>query len=267
MTKGELVVRQAQKYLWVYETSRNSSVQIDRWQARWGMYREPWCGLFLDAMFSEAGVEDEGIPHPATSEICNRARARGAVWSGEGLVPPGAIWTLCGIHTALVVKDYGNGNLLTIDGNSGDRVKYNLRPRRGYNIQISIPSAVKRDVPPEYVLVTKYYIEDLEAKPYVYRVKSGKVPQWSTRDKAEAQIKKLLAANRKKWEPLKPRPVKLGKGTWAIQLGSHRIYGAYPGKTAAEAMARRDSHYKKLVSENGPHYRKFSRKFKQKVSQ
>ena len=264
MSKGQLVVDQAYKYLGVAETRTNRSSTIDRWAARWGMVAQPWCGIFADAMYAEAGVGDEGICHPATSEMCNRARARGAVWDGRGLVPPGSLWIKCGTHTAIVVKDFGNGNLLTIDGNSSNRVKENVRPRSGSNIMIAIPKEVRE---PLFKIVTKYYIEDTQAAPYVYRVAAG-VPRWSTRAKAEAQIKKLLSSNPKKFAPLNPRVVKLGSGGFGIQLGSHRHYGAYLN------LNKRDEHFKRLVDKrretvgnDAPHgFRKYSLKTREKIS-
>lgn len=263
MTNGELVVKQAQKYLGVMETfGTNTGPFIDGWQSRWGLRGEPWCGMFADAMYAEAGVDDSHICHPATAEMCIRARREDAVWSGFGTIPPGSLWIKCGIHTAIVVKDHGNGSLTTIDGNSNNRVKYNLRPVRGTGIMIAIPKSVAQDAPPEFKIITKYYIEDLAAKPYIYRTAAGLVPRWSTRGKAEAQIAKLLAANPNKWRPRNPRAVKLGGKGFGIQLGDHRNYGAYP---EPNAMKRRDAHYKKLVARNGAHYRKYSKQFKEKA--
>lgn len=226
MTNGEKVIKTAQKYLGVRETSENSGPFIDGWQKRWDMGRgtnigpQPWCGMFADAMFAEAGVDDAHICHPSTGEMARRARAGGYVWNGRGKVPTGALWINEGIHTCIVVKDYDNGWLLCIDGNSSDRVQYTRRPRRGNNLLIAVPPSIAKE--PDPVFVTKYFIDDLKAEPYVYRLENGKVPRWKLKKNAERTVVNMLNARPPVWDARHPRVVRLGNGTWGIQLGDVR---------------------------------------------
>ena len=66
MTKGEKVVKKAFEYLGVREApyGSNRGKDIDRWEARWGMQGQPWCGMFTDAMFAEANVDDAKLHEP-----------------------------------------------------------------------------------------------------------------------------------------------------------------------------------------------------------
>jgi hypothetical protein len=157
MTQGQKVVETALKYLGVVEkpNGSNRGQLIDQWQRRWGMIAQPWCGMFVDAMFAEAGVNDSNICHPSTAVMASRIRSGNFAWRGIGPVPPGSLWVLDGIHTALVIKDLNNGSLLCVDGNSSNMVRKTIHPRSGFGIVIGVPPAVRDDVPAQYK--TLYY--------------------------------------------------------------------------------------------------------------
>lgn len=80
---GERVIAKALSYLGVKETGTNTDGggAIDGWQTRWGLSNEPWCGCFADAMYKEAGVNDDGIGSPSTSTIYSTALAAGKIRS------------------------------------------------------------------------------------------------------------------------------------------------------------------------------------------
>jgi hypothetical protein len=254
MTNGQLVVNQARKYLGVRETGYNSGPYINGWEARWGMYGEPWCGIFADAMFAEAGVSDAGICHPSVAEIVERGKNAGAIWNRQGKAPVGSLWCKYGVHVAIVISDLGNGSVYTISGNHNSAVGYATYPLAGN--YIVIPPAIKADYVEPVQYVTKYYIEDLVAEPYVYRVASGKVPQWDTKTKAQHNLDNLIKSNPAKFDNGRARVVRIGNGNYAIQLGAPRVYGAYVDKAA------RDRGLKLLEARLGRTLRPYSVKIK-----
>lgn len=231
MTRGQKVVDTALRYLGVRETSSNAGPYIDQWQRRWGMGRgtrigpQPWCGMFLNAMFAEAGVSDDNISHPSTAEICRRGEAKGARWNGTSPIPPGAIWVNCGIHAALVRRQINSSYVETIDGNSSDMVRLNTRPVRGNNIRIYIPSEVRRSAPPPPPPAPKYeyFLVDKRGKRHLFAV-NGKVARW----KKQAAVLKRVNQLRKnpEYRELLPRPHKSG-GWFYIILGPLASYGPF----------------------------------------
>jgi hypothetical protein len=233
MTKGEKVVATAEKYLGVVEVpwGSNRGTQIDQWQAYWGMRAEPWCGIFVSAIFREAGVSGEGIPHPAVAEMVSRARAKGRLWNRTGTIPVGSIWMQDGIHTGIVTHHAaGNNYVDIIDGNSNNGVRRTRRSLTISGIYVAIPEAVREAVAPEFKIVRKYewYLRDRGAKPTVWRNSEGKAGLWETQAFADKAIAGLLnGPHRTYWTMLKPRSIRAGNGKWVIQLGDVYLYGPW----------------------------------------
>lgn len=253
MTNGERVIAKATSYLGVSEIwGRNRGPDIDRWQARWGMRGEPWCGMFADAMFSEAGVDDAGVCHPSTSEMCSRALYKGLFQDRSKTAPPGSLWINCGIHVAIVVKDLGDGTVKTIEGNYNNAVSYGRRSK--WDGKIIVPPAIKADAtppPPKY----EYWLEDPNAKQKLFQIK-GKVGVWATkaaRDKRMEELKK--SPTWKKWHP-RPMSRKDSKGRvrYYIIMGPLRYYGPFNTKEV------RDNAQKLLEKKLGRVLRPFKRK-------
>lgn len=263
MTKGQKVVNVAVKYLGVAEKGENTDYGgwIDSIQRRWGMGRgtnlgaQPWCGMALDAWFDEAGVSDSGICHPATATMYARARQLGFYWKG-GRIPVGALWIKNGVHACLVVRDNGNGSVFCIDGNSSDRVQYSTRPTRGSGILIAIPPAIlEEEKPPPPKYRTIWYYDDTKAEPYVYRMPNGKVPRWKLKSHAQKTVDNMLAAKPPHWASRHPRVVKLGGGSWGIQLGDLKT-------RTFTTKAKRNTSYNVTLKRVGPgRLRKYSKKF------
>lgn len=255
MTKGDLLVEHMKKYLGVHETGNNTGPVIDGWESRWGMHGEPWCGFFVDAMFAEVGIDDGNCMHPATAEICNRARAKGYVWNGKGLVPTGAQWVKCGTHVCTVIKDFGNGVLSCIDGNHNNAVAYSTRNAHEAGVtMVVVPSILESVGPPPPKYVTDYYLQDTLAKPYIYRVASGKVPQWKSQTDAQRVANKL--SKHSLFKGKNPRVVRLGNGNYGIALGALRDYGPW------NSVNKRKQERVKLEARLGHKVRPYSKKRK-----
>lgn len=250
MTKGQKVIDKADNYLWVEEIlGSNSSPQIDKWEARWGLKGEPWCGMFADAMFAEAGVSDSGLCHPAVQEMCNRASRQGAYWNGKHPILPGSLWAKCGIHVGIIVKDNMDGTVYTIEGNKNNSVS---RGKRNISdARIIVPPEVAEDVyvPPIY----EYWLEDTNSKLKLLTVKE-KVARWrakASRDKVLAQLKQNNPTNR--YRPIS-RIDKKGVRWYYITVGPLRFYGPWDTKD------QRSKGKEILESRLGHILREFSRK-------
>ena len=82
---GQRVLNQARKYhdLGVQETGINSGPYIDTWTKNEGIYGvynpddKPWCGCFAHAMYTEVGVNDDGLGSSSTGQMYDRAREKG----------------------------------------------------------------------------------------------------------------------------------------------------------------------------------------------
>jgi hypothetical protein len=142
---GERVIAQALYYasIGVKENpagSNGDGGKINEWQDAWGMGRGPWCGAFADAMFREAGVNDDGIGNPSTLTIYNTAKAAGQVYDRPikgcfAVKTPGAHG-----HVTL----YIDGPLEAancVGGNQGDAVTKRVYDIRGW--YYCIPDALK----------------------------------------------------------------------------------------------------------------------------
>jgi hypothetical protein len=223
MTKGEKVVKKAFEYLGVKEQpmGSNRGPDIDRWEARWGLKGEPWCGMFSDAMYSEAGVDDSGINHPATSQICVNGKKH--KWDGRSTIPPGSLWVNCGVHVAIVTKHNEDGTVSTIEGNKSNMVATGRRPIAGATI--IIPPAIKDDVPEP--VKWEYWLEDTQARPQLLTV-NGKVARWKSKAARDKTLE--LLKNNPDYRPLRPRPVSRGEGKnkrYFILIGNLRYYGPF----------------------------------------
>jgi hypothetical protein len=76
---GDRVIAKALSYVGTKETGTNTDGggKIDEWITKsGGIVGQPWCGYFAKSMYREAGVDDEGIAHGATSTIVSNAQAK-----------------------------------------------------------------------------------------------------------------------------------------------------------------------------------------------
>lgn len=137
---GTRIINKALSYVGkVHETGENtdSGGKIDEWEDRWGLSNEPWCGMFADAMYFEAGVDDEGFGDPFTGNITARAKAAGK----HSTTNP--VKGCFAVHGTQHVTMYIGGPIHQADcvgGNQSDgvtRVTYDLR---GWDF--AIPSAL-----------------------------------------------------------------------------------------------------------------------------
>lgn len=210
MTEGGKVIAAASRYLGVHEVSANRSPQVDAWEARWRLRGVAWCGMFEDAMYAEAGVDDAGLCHPSVAEMCRRARALGAVWDGRGVVPTGALWAHCGIHTGLINAPLGGFLYSTIEGNHLDGVNTGVRDAR--DALIIIPPALLHAEPPRRL----FWIEDAGAVPRLYG-------PWRDKGARDRQLARLPEARRRRARVVN-RPA---TRQWAWIEGPRRRYGPW----------------------------------------
>lgn len=247
MTNGDKVIKQAMSYLGVAETpdGSNRSPQIDKWEARWGLRGEPWCGMFADAMYAEAGVDDSGICHPATSVICSNGKKY--KWDGKSTIPPGSLWVNCGVHVALITKDNQDGTVSTVEGNHSNRVAVGRRAIAGATI--IVPPAVAGEV--KTPAKKQYWLEDTSAKPYLLNV-NGKIARWKSKASRDKVLETLN--NNPEYRTLHPRPVSRGEGKnkrYYVMLGGLKYYGPF------DTIAIRDSAKKSLEKRLGHTLRPF----------
>ena len=250
MTNGDKVIKKAFEYLGEHEVpdGSNSSPQIDKWEARWGLKNEPWCGMYADAMYAESGVDDAGICHPATSQIC--ANGKKYKWDGKSVIPAGALWVNCGVHVALITKDNRDGTVSTIEGNHGNRVAVGRRDVAGATI--IIPPAIKTEIKPP--VKWEYWLEDTQAKPMLLTV-NGKIARWKSKAARDKNLEVLK--NNPEYARLRPRPVSRGEGKnkrYYILIGNLRYYGAF------DSIEIRNNAQKSLEKRLGHSLRPFKKK-------
>lgn len=215
MTPGQRVAQAAERYAGVEENplgSNRGKPYPEKWQAPWGMGTGwPWCGAYADAMYEEASVDDDGIGHPSTAVMYERAKSRPGSIVKKAI--PGAFILWPGTHVGIVVRDLGNNVALCIEGNSGDGVRYRNRsygPGTGAVIvapkEIRLghkPAAAERD----------YYLGDDNAKPRV-------VGPWRTREGREKALSKIKGHARR---------YRSGKKFYA-EIGTPKVYGPWDEK-------------------------------------
>jgi hypothetical protein len=172
-------------------------------------------------MYRACDVDDQGIGHPSTAYMAERARKVGAVIARP---IPGAYIIWPGTHTGIVIRDLGGNVALTVEGNSSDGVYYRRRAYGpGTGVMFAAPLAVRtgnRPKPAE----RNYYLEDTAAKP----VLRG---PWSTRAARERVIAKRPASKRN------VRRVRVGKG-YAFYDGPRRVYGPWDSREARNDAQR-----------------------------
>ena len=222
MTPGEKVARAAEKFVGVRENppgSNRGRPYPDAFEKPWNMgYGWPWCGAFASYAYRTAGVDDQGIGHPSTAYMADRARKLGAVISRP---IPGAFIIWPGTHTGIVIRDLGGNVALTVEGNTSDSVAYRRRAYGpGTGVMFAAPLEVRvgnRPKPP----ARDYYLEDPAAKP----VLRG---PWRTRAARERVINKLPASRRRR-----VRRVRSAKG-YAFYDGPTRVYGPWDSRKARD---------------------------------
>lgn len=254
MTKGSKVINQALKYLGVSEVwGPNRGPQIDKWEARWNLKGEPWCGMFSDAMYFESEVDDNDLNHPSTAEICRRANQKSAFWNGKGRIPVGSLWVNCGVHVALVTADLGDGTVKTIEGNHNNAVQ--MGRRRISDGKIVVPPAVDVDDTPSPKY--EYWLEDEGAKQSLFKV-NGVVGVWATKAARDKRLKEIIKSPN--WKKYHPRAIARkdwkGRQRYYILLGPLRYYGPFDSKES------RDNARVILEEKLGRKLRPFSRKVK-----
>jgi hypothetical protein len=239
---GEKVIAKARSYVGRTEKPLGSNSDgggpIDRWQAAYGLRRVPWCGCAVGGWYRESGVDDDGLAHPATQVMYDRARAQGAIVSSP---IPGCMFVYPGIHTGIVVRDLGGGVVETIEGNTSDSVAYRRRAYGpGTGLYFIAPKAIrvgaKPSAPPR-----DYYVEDPAATPIL----RGPWRSKAARDRALARLPK----DRRR----RARAVRTAPGRYGFLEGPRRLYGPWDSKKA------RDEALKTLEARLGRNLRRVSR--------
>lgn len=242
MTPGEKVVATALRYIGVAESpaGSNRGPLIDKWQARWGLRGVAWCGIFCDAMYAEAGVDDHGLCHPSTAEMRRRAEAAGSILPTAARAPAGSMWLNDPNHVALVIRDNGDGTVTCVDGNSMSQVRQTRRRKADARIVVPIGIALEPD-PPK---VVEYLLEDPKAAPKLYG-------PWASKASRDSALASLPARKRANARPIRTtaKPPK-----YAFLLGPRRLYGPWP------TAAARDDAQKVIEARLGRRLRPFSRK-------
>lgn len=246
-TNGEKVINVAEKYLGVTENPNGSNrgPWIDKTQRRWGILGKPWCGCAADWWYHEAGVDDEGIGHPAVHEMVVRARNKGRLWNGRGQIPVGAFWMHDWIHTGVITShSAGSGTVTMIDGNSNNAVRRTTRSLSGLGstIFVAIPESIKGPAAPVFKDERRFewYVRDVNAKPFIFRNADGKPGKWSSKAYADKAIASLLSGPKADfWRVLSPRSVYAGSvKAWVIQLGDITLYGPWRSNKATVLEAK-----------------------------
>lgn len=221
------VIATARKYVGIRENPAGSNTDrggpIDRWEKAWGLRGEPWCGMFAAGIYREAGVDDDGIAHPATQVMYDRARAVGAIVDRP---VPGCFFVYPGVHTGIVVRDLGGGVVETIEGNTSDSVAYRRRAYgSGTGLYFLASRAVRLAAKP-VAPARAYYLEDPEARP----VLRG---PWRSRKSRDRALSRLPASRRSR-----ARAVRVGPGRYGFLEGARRLYGPWDSKAARDDAAK-----------------------------
>lgn len=241
MTPGEKVAAQAEKYIGVVESPKGSNQgrpYPEKWQSPWGMgYGWPWCAAFADAMYKETGVSDDGIGHPSTAVMYQRAKDKPG-----SIVPrpmPGCYILWPGKHVGIVVRDLGGGVALTVEGNSDDSVAYRRRSYGpGSGAVLVAPTEVRKGHVPLRAR-REYLLQDVTHKPRF-------VGPWRTKAQRERALRRVKQHVRR---------VRVGN-KYGAYIGTPEFYGPW-----AEA-SQRDAAQKVLEDRLGRRLRRFSRPVK-----
>lgn len=225
LTAGERVARQSSRYVGVSESpvGSNRGKDVDRWQKPWGIgYGWPWCAAYADAMYKESGVDDDGIGHPSTAVMYERAIRAGAVVRHP---VPGAYILWPGKHVGICADYSPDGkHVTTYEGNSGDAVRQRVRAYGpGSGAVIVAPKAVRTSGRPK--ASRRYFIEDPAAKP-TFR------GPWRTKAMRDAAIARLPEHRRSR-----VRRVKTKKG-YGFYEGPRRVYGPWVDKESRDFAAK-----------------------------
>jgi hypothetical protein len=167
---GKLVLQKALSYVGTKESplGSNRGTQVDAWQSQWGMSGQPWCGIFADQMYREAGIDDSGFGHPAVPEIWRRAKAANRLSS----TPVPGCFALYGDFTSTGTMTAGHHvtlyiegplhNARTVGGNEGGGAvvdqRRNLTPIAGSGAGrcwiFAVPAALESELPEDAPLGT-----------------------------------------------------------------------------------------------------------------
>lgn len=210
-------------------------------QRFWGMGSgtsigpQPWCGMGQDKGFRLAKVDDHGICHPSTAEMCRRADRMGGLSPKSSVIHPGTILIQSGVHTTTVVHDRNDGSGLVdcVGCNESDMVRRSVRAK-SWGRFIEVPGL--RDGEP--VPLVEYWFEDVASAPLFWEYASKQVRE----DKIAADFKKLDEAKL-------IRRVRAGKRYgFFLYSGQPYRWGPWVGKKDGPVKKRRDD--LKRVKEN-----------------
>lgn len=127
----------------IHETGTNTGPVIDDWQGSFGLHGQPWCGVFVGKALQAAGVDvDRSIV--GVDEAYNLAAQRGKGWAGvvgPRNVRPGDVWFM-DEHMGLVDRVNRDGTIVTLEGNSSDKVSTRTMSKDG--LRFARPAYKKR---------------------------------------------------------------------------------------------------------------------------
>jgi len=230
MPDGLDVVREAFKYEGLIENPIGSNLgpTIEKWQAEasaeYGVnYRgAAWCAIAVRAWYLGAGMPiDRMLVHPYTGYICDRADELGGLAPTTSIAPPGSLVVNCSIHVGLLIMDYGNGVLETIDGNSNQQVKRNYRDKSDW--RIIVPPGIEHTKVATSITKTMYGFDDLNMKPKLY----GPWPSKTGRKRRRQQYEEWAAVARPDWWIADVSMRRGGRTVYAFRTGPPGSYD-YP---------------------------------------
>jgi uncharacterized protein (TIGR02594 family) len=121
-------VKAARNRLGISEVgTSNRGERIDKWQKRYGMIGQPWCGIFVGTVLRRAGVQtDSRIASVAAIEAMGRNKEgafRGFKQGAHGARRGDLLITRKGQHVAFIERVGKDGTIHTIGGNESGRVQ------------------------------------------------------------------------------------------------------------------------------------------------
>ena len=133
-------VKAARTRLGVQEVgSSNRGQRVDKWQQRFGMIGQPWCGIFAGVVLQKAGVK--GVDSSIASVAAIEANARGRRGPFRGWASPDQaeagdlLVTRKGAHVTVVERVDRDGTLHIIGGNqTGGVTRGSYKPGEVYGV-------------------------------------------------------------------------------------------------------------------------------------
>jgi len=184
MTKGHRVVSILSRFVGTEEVPLGSNRGprggfIDSAHRMYGLPPSPWCAMGVGYAYRLAGVDDSGVIHPYTGEICLRAKNKSLILR-SGRVPTGALLVRCGVHVEVAVRDRGNGLIDAIGCNVDHGIRRTVRRRDDW--VIVVPPDILR--PSDHDQRRHFFFEDTSLRPI--RFGPWRVRAWRDRRMAAA---------------------------------------------------------------------------------